>query len=99
MLTIPGDIYIIKFALIIVSDLCDKEKMNLGAYGILFVFAAFILLLIINPNMSCFGRKVRSPLYPLFRKKKGTEKKTVIEDYGFSLEEEKIEQAPEEKDK
>jgi Na+-transporting methylmalonyl-CoA/oxaloacetate decarboxylase gamma subunit len=88
MLTIPGDIYIIK-----------KEKMNIGVYGILFVFAAFILLLIINPNMSCFGRRVRSPLYPLFRKKKETENKTVIEDYGFSLEEEKVEQAPEEKDK
>jgi hypothetical protein len=49
--------------------------------------------------MSCFGRKLRSPMYPIFRKKKGTEKKTVIEDYGFSLEEKKIEQAPEEKDK
>jgi hypothetical protein len=71
--------------------------MNIGVYGILFVFAAFILLLIINPNMSCFGRKLRSPLYPMFRKKKGTEKKTVIEDYGFSLEEEKIEQVSKDK--
>jgi hypothetical protein len=44
--------------------------------------ALFILLLILNPNLSCFGKRIRSPFYPLFRKKK-REAKT--EDYGFRL--------------
>jgi len=63
--------------------------MNIGTVGILVVLAAFVLLLIINPNMSCFGRKIRSPFYPLFRKKKrrreGEEarKPPKTEDYGF----------------
>lgn len=56
--------------------------MNWGLYGILIVFALFILLLVFNPNLSCFGRRIRSPLYPLFRKKK---KKVKTEDYGFRL--------------
>lgn len=55
--------------------------------AILLVFAAFILLLIFNPNMSCFGRRIKSPFYPLFRKKRLKEegKKTPpkTEDYGF----------------
>ena len=72
--------------------------MNLGAYGILIVFAAFILLLIINPNMSCFGKKVRSPLYPLFRKKKMGGKKIKTQDYGFSLNEEETESPQKEND-
>ncbi len=56
--------------------------MNWGLYGILIVFALFFLLLVFNPNLSCFGRRIRSPLYPLFRKKK---KKVKTEDYGFRL--------------
>jgi len=72
--------------------------MNLGAYGILIVFAAFILLLVINPNMSCFGKKVRSPLYPLFRKKKMRKRRIQTEDYGFSLIEEDTESPQKEKD-
>ena len=55
---------------------------------ILIIFAAFVLLLILNPNMSCFGRRIKSPFYPLFRKKRRKEeedKKTPpkTEDYGF----------------
>lgn len=63
--------------------------MNIGTIGILIIFAAFVLLLILNPNMSCFGRKIKSPFYPLFRKKRmgrgGEEAKKPpkTEDYGF----------------
>jgi len=57
--------------------------MNFAIYGILVVFALFIILLVFNPNLSCFGRKVKSPFYPLLRKKK--KKKFKTEDYGFDL--------------
>jgi len=60
--------------------------MKFGSYGILIAFAAFILLLILNPRLSCFGKRLRSPLYPLLRKrqkKAATPVKT--EDYGFHL--------------
>jgi hypothetical protein len=64
--------------------------MSWGTTGILVIFAAFVLLLILNPNMSCFGRRVKSPFYPLLRKKRkkgddGAAKKTPpkTEDYGF----------------
>lgn len=57
--------------------------MNWGAYGILIIFGAFVLLLIFNPRMSCFGKRVTSPLYPLLHKKKAGAVKT--EDYGFDL--------------
>ncbi|MCP2604581.1 hypothetical protein NLC29_00300 [Candidatus Aminicenantes bacterium AH-873-B07] len=56
--------------------------MNIGLWGILIVFALFVILLIFNPRMSCFGRIIRSPFYPLRRKKA---KKKKIEDYGFRL--------------
>jgi hypothetical protein len=61
--------------------------MKWSTTAILIIFAAFVLLLILNPNMSCFGRRIKSPFYPLFRKKrlideaKKTPPKT--EDYGF----------------
>ncbi len=42
--------------------------MNWGVYGLLIVFGAFIVLMIVNPKLSCFGRRIRSPLYPLTRK-------------------------------
>jgi hypothetical protein len=55
--------------------------------AILIIFAAFVLILILNPNMSCFGRRVKSPFYPLFRKKKRQEeakkKPLKTHDYGF----------------
>lgn len=57
--------------------------MNWGMYGILIVFGLFVILLIFNPNLSCFGRAIKSPLYPLFRKK--SRKKIKTEDYGFHL--------------
>ena len=58
--------------------------MSLGYYGILIIFAAFFLLLIFSPNLTCFGRKIKSPFYPLFRRKK-LKKKLKTQDYGFSL--------------
>jgi hypothetical protein len=61
--------------------------MTFGTTAILVIFAAFVLLLIFNPNMSCFGRRIKSPFYPLFRKKrmKDEAKKAPpkTEDYGF----------------
>lgn len=60
--------------------------MRLGTYGILIIFGAFVLLMILNPRLSCFGKRVRSPLYPLLRRrraKSSTQVKT--EDYGFNL--------------
>jgi hypothetical protein len=59
--------------------------MNWGTYGILIAFGAFVLLMIFNPRISCFGKRIRSPFYPLLRKK--GRKRTVppAQDYGFKL--------------
>jgi hypothetical protein len=63
--------------------------MSWGTTAIIVIFAAFVLLLILNPNMSCFGRRIKSPFYPLVRKKRlksgaGPDKKPPkTEDYGF----------------
>jgi hypothetical protein len=60
--------------------------MKWSMTAVLIIFAAFVLLLILNPKMSCFGRRIKSPLYPLFRKKKLKEeakKPPKTEDYGF----------------
>jgi len=66
--------------------------MNWGVTGLLILFGAFVLLLIINPNLSCFGRRLKSPLYPLYRRKKLARdeealkaKRIRTEDYGFKL--------------
>jgi hypothetical protein len=62
--------------------------MNWGAYGILVVLGLFIVLFIVNPKLSCFGKKITSPFYPVFRKRKtrpSRQKKG--EDYGFHLSE------------
>ncbi len=60
--------------------------MNIGMYGILFVFGAFTLLLILNPKLSCFGKRLKSPLYPILRKKSLKKRKQVkTTDYGFDL--------------
>jgi len=56
--------------------------MSWGAYAILVIFGAFVVLLIINPNMSCFGKRIRSPFYPLKRKRTMRRKMT---DYKFDL--------------
>ncbi len=60
--------------------------MKWTSTAILIIFAAFVLLLILNPNMSCFGRRIKSPFYPLLRKKKLEEAKKKppkTQDYGF----------------
>jgi hypothetical protein len=63
--------------------------MKWSMTAVLIIFAAFVLLLILNPNMTCFGRRVKSPFYPLLRKKRlkdrAGEKKEPpkTEDYGF----------------
>jgi hypothetical protein len=60
--------------------------MNWGTYGILIAFGLFVLLLIFNPRMSCFGKRIRSPFYPLLRKKNRRSKPAPpAEDYGFHL--------------
>ncbi|MBN1939795.1 MAG: hypothetical protein JW843_09420 [Candidatus Aminicenantes bacterium] len=79
--------------------------MNIGLVGILVIFAAFIILLAFNPRLSCFGRKIASPLYPLFRKKKMAREQALLkkqrqkqvktEDYGFKLEDESGTSRPE----
>ena len=60
--------------------------MSFGAYAILIIFGAFVLLLVLNPKMSCFGKRIRSPLYPMTRKKPAPPKMT---DYKFNLVDEK----------
>lgn len=70
--------------------------MNIGVVGILVIFGIFLVLLATNPRLSCFGRKLASPFYPLFRRKRMEEekkrayrehlKKIKTEDYGFTLE-------------
>lgn len=52
-------------------------------YGILIIFGMFVLLMVFNPKLSCFGKRISSPLYPLLRKKRLKNRET--EDYGFSL--------------
>jgi hypothetical protein len=59
--------------------------MSIGLYGILIVLGLFIILLVFNPNISCFGKRVKSPFYPLFRKKSRSRRKMKTEDYGFEL--------------
>jgi hypothetical protein len=56
--------------------------MSWGAYAILVIFGLFVLLLVINPNMSCFGKRIKSPFYPLKRRKTVKRKAT---DYKFNL--------------
>jgi hypothetical protein len=75
--------------------------MGFGAYGLLVIFGLFILLLALNPKLSCFGKRIASPFYPLTRKRrlrKKTEEagttgegegenapRKKTEDYGFRL--------------
>lgn len=56
--------------------------MSWTIYVILIIFGLFILLMIINPNLSCFGKRIRSPFYPVTRKKKI---KALSRDYKFDL--------------
>jgi len=59
--------------------------MNWGTYGILIAFGLFVLLIIFNPRISCFGKRIRSPFYPLLRKKKRPKTPPPALDYGFRL--------------
>ena len=59
--------------------------MNWMTYGIIIIFAAFVVLMIINPKLSCFGKKLSSPLYPLTRKRKQRQRRLKTESYGFHL--------------
>jgi len=59
--------------------------MNWGTYGILIAFGLFVLLMIFNPRISCFGKRIRSPFYPLLRKKRQKKAPRPAEDYGFRL--------------
>jgi len=59
--------------------------MNWGTYGVLIIFGLFVLLLIFNPRISCFGKRVRSPFYPLLRKRRQSQAALPTEDYGFRL--------------
>jgi hypothetical protein len=43
--------------------------MSFGAYGLLIIVGFFILLLVLNPKLSCFGKRIKSPFYPLTRKR------------------------------
>jgi hypothetical protein len=61
--------------------------MNWMTYGIIIIFAAFVVLMILNPKLSCFGKKLASPLYPLTRQRKQRQRKIKTEDYGFHLDE------------
>ncbi len=56
--------------------------MRWQIYGILVIFALFVIALIFNPNLSCFGKKLKSPFYPILRKRR---RKLKTYDYGFSL--------------
>jgi hypothetical protein len=56
--------------------------MNWRIYVILAIFVLLFIILILNPNLSCFGKRIRSPLYPFFRRKK---KEIKTESYDFSL--------------
>jgi len=56
--------------------------MRWQIYGILVIFALFVIALIFNPTLSCFGRKLKSPFYPILRKRR---RKLKTDDYGFSL--------------
>jgi len=59
--------------------------MNIGVYVILILFGLFVVLLVVNPNLSCFGKRVRSPFYPLTRKKGKAAKTIKTTDFGFHL--------------
>lgn len=59
--------------------------MKLALYGILGILGLFIVLMVFNPRLSCFGRKLRSPLYPVLRKRKLQQRRMKTVDYGFDL--------------
>jgi hypothetical protein len=74
--------------------------MNWGVTGLLIVFAAFIVLLVFSPSLSCFGRRLKSPFYPLTRRRKiappaaRSGKPIRTDDYGFKLSDQAAASAP-----
>ncbi len=56
--------------------------MERALYGLLIIVALFVVLMVFNPNISCFGRRLKSPFYPLKRKRPRTPR---TDDYGFDL--------------
>jgi len=66
--------------------------MNVYLIGLIIIFAIFIVILIMNPNVSCFGKKIKSPFYPLLRKRKKKSSRSQgknVDDYDFFLVDEK----------
>lgn len=61
--------------------------MSIWIYGGIVIFLLFIILLFVNPNLSCFGKRMKSPFYPLLRKRRHRkkQKEAETEDYGFNL--------------
>jgi len=64
--------------------------MGWGAYAFLIIFGGFVLLMIINPNLSCFGKRLKSPFYPLRRRRQENKAisgniKGKMTDYKFDL--------------
>jgi hypothetical protein len=59
--------------------------MNWATYGVIIIFGVFVILMILSPNLSCFGRKITSPLYPVLRHKRRSHKRIKTQDYGFKL--------------
>jgi hypothetical protein len=80
------------------KSLREGKKMSWGLYALLIAFGLFILLLILNPRISCFGKYIRSPFYPLLRKKPKKEQ-VKVEDYGFHLVEGETKELKREPDK
>jgi hypothetical protein len=59
--------------------------MEYTLYGILIILALFVILMVFNPKLSCFGKKLKSPFYPVMRKKMLKREKRQTLDYGFDL--------------
>ena len=70
--------------------------MTWPMYGIIIIFGVFLLLLVINPRLSCFGKRVTSPIYPLVNRKRL--KAMRAEEYGLSLGDEDDEPVDESRD-
>jgi len=78
--------------------------MKFEVYGFLILFGVFIVLLLINPNLSCFGKRLKSPFYPLLRRQRQQREQTRLrqerqkrlktEDYGFTLTDEEAKAGP-----
>lgn len=64
--------------------------MSWKIYFFLIILGLFFLILILNPNLSCFGKRIKSPFYPLLRKRR---KKIKTADYGFNLVDDKERQS------